>query len=562
MSIPQQGGGPIESYDDLVGYLSSGCKPKPDWRIGTEHEKFGYCKDTLKPLPYDGPRSIRAMLEGLRDRFGWAPLEEGGNIIGLTKDGANVSLEPGGQLELSGAPVETIHQTCDEVNEHLVEVKEIADDIGAGFIGLGAAPHWSHEDMTMMPKGRYKLMTRYMGQVGTHGTQMMYRTCTVQVNLDFDVRLPDGSGTELARDLRPETTLVMVSGDSRADAVVDAWRSGARDFLLKPLDLGHLDALLSGALGTLPASSPTILGVSPEIGRLRLEIERAAACDESVLILGETGTGKELVANALHSGSPRRERPFVAINCGAIPESLIESELFGHERGSFTGAHKRHAGVFERAHRGTLFLDEVTELPLQLQVRLLRVLERGAITRVGGAEETVVDARILAACNRDPAEAVRDGILREDLLYRLHVLPIEVPPLRERVGDVAHLAQAFLQRLNERTGGAKTMSAEAIALLCAHTWPGNVRELQNVVTRAHMLAGAEIGPDSISLLQRARGALGPHDVEIGMSLDEAERRLILGTLEHLEGDKRKAAEVLGISLKTVYNRLHRYGILG
>ena len=185
MSIPQQGGGPIESYDDLVGYLASGCKPKEDWRIGTEHEKFGYCRDTLKPLPYDGPRSIRAMLEGLRDRFGWAPLEEGGNIIGLTKDGANVSLEPGGQLELSGAPVETIHQTCDEVNDHLREVKEVADEIGAGFIGLGAAPVWTHDQMDMMPKGRYKLMTRYMGQVGTHGTQMMYRTCTVQVNLDF-----------------------------------------------------------------------------------------------------------------------------------------------------------------------------------------------------------------------------------------------------------------------------------------------------------------------------------------------------------------------------------------
>lgn len=185
MSIPQQGGGPIESRDDLAEYLASGCKPKADWRIGTEHEKFGYCEDTLRPLPYDGPRSIKAVLEGLRDRYGWAPLEEAGNIIGLTKDGANVSLEPGGQLELSGAPLETIHETCDEVNAHLAEVKSIADDIGVKFIGLGAAPHWTHEEMPMMPKGRYKLMTRYMDTVGTHGTQMMYRTCTVQVNLDF-----------------------------------------------------------------------------------------------------------------------------------------------------------------------------------------------------------------------------------------------------------------------------------------------------------------------------------------------------------------------------------------
>ena len=205
MSIPQEGGGPIERYEDLTGYLAEGCKPPDDWRIGTEHEKFGYCRDTLKPLPYDGPRSIRAMLEGLRDRFGWAPLEEAGNIIGLTKGGANVSLEPGGQLELSGAPVETIHQTCDEVNEHLKEVKEIADEIGAGFIGLGAAPHWTHDQMPMMPKGRYKLMTRYMGQVGTHGTQMMYRTCTVQVNLDF------GSEADMVQKLRVALALQPVA---------------------------------------------------------------------------------------------------------------------------------------------------------------------------------------------------------------------------------------------------------------------------------------------------------------------------------------------------------------
>ncbi|MCC0077827.1 MAG: glutamate--cysteine ligase [Rhodobacter sp.] len=185
MSIPQSGGGPIENRNQLAEYLESGCKPVEDWRIGTEHEKFGYIKDTLKPLPYEGPASIKAMLEGLRDRFGWQPVLEGDNLIGLTQGGANVSLEPGGQLELSGAPLETIHQTCDEVNEHLREVKTLADEMGAGFIGLGAAPIWSHAEMPMMPKGRYRLMTGYMDKVGTHGTQMMYRTCTVQVNLDF-----------------------------------------------------------------------------------------------------------------------------------------------------------------------------------------------------------------------------------------------------------------------------------------------------------------------------------------------------------------------------------------
>ncbi|GHA58009.1 glutamate--cysteine ligase [Amylibacter ulvae] len=185
MSIPQSGGGPIENRNQLAEYLEAGNKPESDWRIGTEHEKFGYCKPKKLPLPYDGECSILAMLEGLRDTYHWEPVTEAGNLIGLVKDGANISLEPGGQLELSGAPLETIHETCDEVNTHLREVQTIADKINAGFIGLGAAPIWSHEQMHMMPKGRYRLMTDYMGRVGTHGTQMMYRTCTVQVNLDF-----------------------------------------------------------------------------------------------------------------------------------------------------------------------------------------------------------------------------------------------------------------------------------------------------------------------------------------------------------------------------------------
>ena len=176
MSIPQSGGGVIERHEQLAEYLAAGCKPKENWRIGTEHEKFGYCKDTLKPLPYEGARSIEAVLSGLRDRHGWAPVTEGGKLIGLEKDGANVSLEPGGALELSGAPMETIHQTCDEVNVHLREVKDIADEIGVGFIGLGAAPEWQHDQMPLMPKGRYKLMDAYMGKVGTMGRAMMRRT--------------------------------------------------------------------------------------------------------------------------------------------------------------------------------------------------------------------------------------------------------------------------------------------------------------------------------------------------------------------------------------------------
>ncbi|KMK68727.1 glutamate--cysteine ligase [Puniceibacterium sp. IMCC21224] len=205
MSIPQSGGGPIEHHSQLAEYMADGCKPRDDWRIGTEHEKFGYCKDTLRPIPFEGERSVRAVLEGLRDRHGWEPVVEGGHLIGLVKDGANVSLEPGGQLELSGAPVETIHQTCDEVNQHLAEVKDIADAVGVGFIGLGAAPVWQHEDMPLMPKGRYKLMDSYMQRVGTMGRVMMRRTCTVQVNLDF------GSEADMVQKMRVAIALQPVA---------------------------------------------------------------------------------------------------------------------------------------------------------------------------------------------------------------------------------------------------------------------------------------------------------------------------------------------------------------
>jgi glutamate--cysteine ligase len=205
MSIPQSGGGPITSHDQLAEYLASGCKPKEDWRIGTEHEKFGYCKDTLKPLPYEGKRSIRTMLKGLRDTHGWSPVMEGDHLIGLEKGGANISLEPGGQLELSGAPLQTIHETCDEVNAHLREVKDVADTIGVGFIGLGAAPVWRHDDMDLMPKGRYKLMNEYMTKVGTMGRVMMRRTCTVQVNLDF------GSEADMVQKMRVAIALQSVA---------------------------------------------------------------------------------------------------------------------------------------------------------------------------------------------------------------------------------------------------------------------------------------------------------------------------------------------------------------
>ena len=211
MSIPQAGGGPVESREDLVRWFEAGCKPARDWRIGTEHEKFGYDLANHAPLPYEGTCSVHAMLSGLAERFAWERVEEAGHLIGLVKDGANISLEPGGQLELSGAPLETIHQTCDEVNEHLREVREVADAIGAGFIGLGAAPDWTADQMEMMPKGRYRLMTDYMRRVGTHGTQMMYRTCTVQVNLDFASEADMVAKLRVALALQPVATALFAN---------------------------------------------------------------------------------------------------------------------------------------------------------------------------------------------------------------------------------------------------------------------------------------------------------------------------------------------------------------
>jgi glutamate--cysteine ligase len=227
MSIPQTGGGPIERHEQLAEYMAEGCKPKADWRIGTEHEKFGYCTDTHRPLPYEGERSIRAMLEGLRDGHGWSPVTEGGHLIGLEKDGANVSLEPGGQLELSGAPLETIHETCDEVNTHLAEVKDVADRIGVGFIGLGAAPEWMHDDMPLMPKGRYKLMDAYMGKVGTMGRVMMRRTCTVQVNLDFSSEADMVQKLRVAIALQPVATALFANSPffEGAPNGYKSWRS-------------------------------------------------------------------------------------------------------------------------------------------------------------------------------------------------------------------------------------------------------------------------------------------------------------------------------------------------
>jgi DNA-binding NtrC family response regulator len=302
-----------------------------------------------------------------------------------------------------------------------------------------------------------------------------------------------------------------------------------------------------------------MVGASDVMQRAYDLIVRVAPTASTVLIVGETGTGKELVAETIHQLSRRSSEPFLPINCGAVSATLIESELFGHERGSFTGAERRYKGIFERAHGGTLFLDEITEMPMELQVRLLRVLETGSVTRVGGDQPIAADVRVLAATNREPGKAVHDGKLREDLLYRLNVFPIEVPPLRERDGDIALLAQHFLEQLNKSAGTAKSLTPAALEQLEKYPWPGNVRELKNAIERAHIIATDRIDAESLPLRASATAATEPAAaLPVGSSIAEVEQQLIVATMERCGGNKTKAAEILGISLKTLYNKLSGY----
>lgn len=308
----------------------------------------------------------------------------------------------------------------------------------------------------------------------------------------------------------------------------------------------------------------SIIGGSAPMQRVFDMIERVAPTDVTVLVIGESGSGKELVAQSIHERSNRARGPFVAINCGAIPATLIEAELFGYEKGSFTGASRAHAGVFERAKGGSLFLDEITEMPIEMQTRLLRVLETQRFTRVGGTQDVVTDLRVIAATNRDPFRAVKEGKLREDVLYRLAVFPIHVPALRDRAEDVLRLAEHFLAERNRAAGTSKRLSAQARAHLQHHPWPGNVRELKNAVERAFILADDDL--DLVPLGTSAAPSPGAFDatgaaaihVPVGARLDQAERSLIEATLLHYQGNKRRAAQVLGCSLKTLYNKLKGY----
>lgn len=381
----------------------------------------------------------------------------------------------------------------------------------------------------------------------------------------LDLSLPDGSSFELLDELAASERrrVATMTDQPTVESAARAMSLPVLDYLVKPLCPIQLDALLinASARARAPAIQPAMGGLVVGCAAMRGvidELSRIAPTRASVLLAGESGTGKELVARALHEKSGRAGR-FVAVNCGAIAPELLASHLFGHERGSFTGAASRHVGYFEQANGGTLFLDEVTEMPPSLQVYLLRVLETGRITRVGGTGHVAVDARVIAATNRDPVAAIDNGQLREDLFYRLADFIVTLPPLRERDDEVLLLSHLFVERLNEEHNLNKRLAPGAEHVLMQHTWPGNVRELRSVIQRSFLLSDDDMV--RIHSLDRrvASSCQDPTTVtfKVGMSYAEVEREMLLKTLESYGHDKREAAKALGVSVRTIHNQLAR-----
>jgi two-component system response regulator AtoC len=401
----------------------------------------------------------------------------------------------------------------------------------------------------------------------------------------LDLHHPDGDGLDFLRNLedRSSVEVVMITEKGTAEDALLAQQLGASSCLKKPLDPENLRRMLADVarnhqlkreilalrqeLRNLARFGP-LIGGSAVMQKLYDQIVKVAPTDATVLLTGESGSGKDLVARTIHEFSRRRQGPFLPVNCGAVSPNLIESELFGHEQGSFTGASQMHRGFFERATSGTLFLDEVTEMTPELQVKLLRVLETGTILRTGGDKEVRIDVRVIAATNRPPAAAVSEGRLREDLLYRLNVFPLDVPPLRERREDVELIAAAFLAELNRSEGTSKRFDQKTLDCLRLYHWPGNIRELKNVVQRAFIMAEDVITPAALPLgVESTESPARPNgghrsrpliEIEVGTPLADADRRLILATLELCGGNKRKTAQLLDISLRTLYNRLKTY----
>ncbi len=396
------------------------------------------------------------------------------------------------------------------------------------------------------------------------GARLVMQSITPDV-LVLDIMLPDGTGMELLAQFegdearRPART-VMLTGHSTVKRIITSICGPGISYLTKPLSVEAVANLVQTADELDPEEAPLteslMVGECAPIRALLGRIRKVGPVNATVFIQGESGTGKELVAEAIHRES-RRPGAFVPVNCGALTRDLIASELFGHERGSFTGANRQHRGFFEQADGGTLFLDEVTEMPLEMQVHLLRVLETRRVKRLGAEQEAEVDVRLVAASNRDAREAVNQGLLREDLYFRLRVFPMEVPPLRSRGKDILLLAEHFLAQLNARHGTDRRLADDLKIRMLGHRWPGNVRELKHAVQRLYIVADGDVVDGPVEVV-RARDT-ADSGIPVGTSIRDMEKQLILKTLKHFEGDRRVTAGALGVSTKTLYNRLREYG---
>jgi len=393
----------------------------------------------------------------------------------------------------------------------------------------------------------------------------------------LDLRLPRISGLEVLKQLKqtsPELTVIIMTAYATVEHAVEAMKEGAADFLTKPLTPGHLELVVQKAFERQALerahhllqeeserrAQEMILGESPTIRQAIERAHRAAQSPATVLLLGESGTGKEVFARAIHAWSPRRTYPFVVVNCAALSEDLMASELFGHEKGAFTGAHQRKQGKLELAAGGTAFLDEIGEMRPPLQSQLLRVLQEHAFERVGGTRTIEVDVRVIAATNRDLPQAIKAGAFREDLFFRLNVVPITLPPLRERKEDIPQLATFFLQKygLEIKKPGMRFVP-EVLEALTAHDWPGNVRELENTVERAVVLSsGMEIQSEDLALPAGRFSSVTTPSSSYEMRLDAAEKAILQQALQDHGGDKRAAAQALGVGLSTLYAKLKKY----
>ncbi len=396
-----------------------------------------------------------------------------------------------------------------------------------------------------------------------------------------DVRMPKTSGMDVLRGVKrlsPQTPVIVVTAYGTVNTAVEAMKEGAADFIMKPFALEQMEMAVRNVVPPsnqgLPAEGARVLGERRIVSRDKKilailgMLERVAKSKSSVLIQGESGTGKELFARHVHRQSDRNAMPFVAVNCAAIPQHLLESEMFGYEKGAFTGAGQRKLGKFELANNGTLLLDEIGEMDVHLQAKLLRVIQEGEIDRVGGHDPVPVDVRIIATTNADLLRGIDEKTFRSDLYYRLNVVPIKVPPLRERNGDVDLLSEFFLTKYSRRDGRPKPrLSAEASALLRAHSWPGNVRELENVIERAVLLCcGDSIVPENLYLEElippdspkETACEEGGSAAAKGTTLRDMEKNLIFETLQSVKGNKTRASQMLGVSVRTIRNKLNEY----